>query len=79
MNRSIRNRSTPVNVNVFLGLRQNIRVECGGIKSTPFSCKETQALFEGASPRRFCAIRTVAERKLGTPYYSHWVSINAKM
>ena len=29
-----------------------------------FSCKDTQALFEGLSPRRFRAIQTVAERKL---------------
>jgi proteic killer suppression protein len=29
-----------------------------------FSCNETQALFEGGSPRRFRAIKTVAERKL---------------
>jgi proteic killer suppression protein len=29
-----------------------------------FSCKETQTLFEGNSPRRFRAIQTVAERKL---------------
>ena len=29
-----------------------------------FNCKHTQALFEGKSPRRFRAIRTVAERKL---------------
>lgn len=29
-----------------------------------FSCKETQALFEGRNPRRFRAIQTVAERKL---------------
>lgn len=29
-----------------------------------FRCKDTQALFEGASPRRFRAIQTVAERKL---------------
>lgn len=29
-----------------------------------FTCKETQALFEGNSPRRFRAIQTVAERKL---------------
>lgn len=29
-----------------------------------FLCKDTQALFEGASPRRFRAIQTVAERKL---------------
>jgi proteic killer suppression protein len=30
-----------------------------------FSCKDTQALFEGRCPPRFSAIRTVAERKLG--------------
>ena len=29
-----------------------------------FRCVETQALFEGASPRRFRAIQSVAERKL---------------
>ena len=29
-----------------------------------FRCKQTQALFEGKSPRRFRAIVTVAERKL---------------
>ncbi len=29
-----------------------------------FRCKDTQALFEGASLRRFRAIQTVAERKL---------------
>jgi proteic killer suppression protein len=29
-----------------------------------FRCKDTQALFEGLSPRRFRAIVTVAERKL---------------
>ena len=29
-----------------------------------FSCKDTQALFEGGNPRRFRAIQTVAERKL---------------
>ena len=29
-----------------------------------FSCKETQALFEGGNPRRFRAIQVVAERKL---------------
>lgn len=29
-----------------------------------FRCKETQALFEGGSPRRFRAIQSVAERKL---------------
>ncbi|MDD2728102.1 type II toxin-antitoxin system RelE/ParE family toxin [Malikia sp.] len=29
-----------------------------------FRCKDTQALFEGASPRRFRSIQTVAERKL---------------
>lgn len=29
-----------------------------------FSCKETQALFEGRNPRRFRAIQIVAERKL---------------
>ena len=29
-----------------------------------FRCVETQALFEGASPRRFRAIQAVAERKL---------------
>lgn len=29
-----------------------------------FRCKDTQALFEGVSPRRFRAIQTVAERKL---------------
>ena len=29
-----------------------------------FSCKDTQALFEGKSPRRFRAIQAVAERKL---------------
>jgi len=34
----------------------------GMIKS--FSCKDTQALFEGKSPRHFRAIQTVAERKL---------------
>ena len=27
-------------------------------------CKDTQALFEGESPRRFRSIQTVAERKL---------------
>lgn len=35
---------------------------CIMIKS--FSCKDTQALFEGQHPRRFRAIQTVAERKL---------------
>ena len=29
-----------------------------------FRCAETQALFEGESPRRFRAIQSVAERKL---------------
>ena len=29
-----------------------------------FSCKDTQALFEGNNPRRFRAIQAVAERKL---------------
>lgn len=29
-----------------------------------FSCKDTQALFEGSSPRRFRTIQAVAERKL---------------
>lgn len=29
-----------------------------------FSCKETQALFEGRNPRRFRAIQAVTERKL---------------
>lgn len=29
-----------------------------------FKCKETEALFEGRSPRRFRAIARVAERKL---------------
>ncbi len=29
-----------------------------------FSCKDTQALFEGGSPRRFRAIQGVVERKL---------------
>lgn len=29
-----------------------------------FRCKDTQALFEGASPKRFRAIQAVAERKL---------------
>lgn len=29
-----------------------------------FRCKDTQALFEGGSPKRFRAIQTVAERKL---------------
>jgi proteic killer suppression protein len=29
-----------------------------------FSCKETQALFEGSNSRRFRAIQVVAERKL---------------
>lgn len=29
-----------------------------------FSCKDTQALFEGVNPRRFRAIQAVAERKL---------------
>ena len=29
-----------------------------------FTCKDTQALFEGSSPRRFRAIQGVAERKL---------------
>ena len=35
---------------------------CIMIKS--FSCKETQALFEGRNPRRFRSIQAVAERKL---------------
>lgn len=35
---------------------------CVMIKS--FSCKETQALFEGRNPRRFRAIQAVIERKL---------------
>jgi proteic killer suppression protein len=35
---------------------------CVMIKS--FTCKDTQALFEGNSPRRFRAIQGVAERKL---------------
>ena len=29
-----------------------------------FRCKDTQALFEGESPRRFRSIQSVAERKL---------------
>ena len=29
-----------------------------------FKCKETQALFEGQSPKRFRSIASVAERKL---------------
>ena len=29
-----------------------------------FSCKDTQALFEGSNPRRFLSIQTVSERKL---------------
>lgn len=29
-----------------------------------FACKDTQALFEGVSPRRFRSIRLAAERKL---------------
>jgi proteic killer suppression protein len=29
-----------------------------------FQCKDTQALYEGRSPRRFKAFATVAERKL---------------
>lgn len=29
-----------------------------------FSCKDTQALYEGASPQRFRAFQAVAERKL---------------
>ena len=29
-----------------------------------FSCKDTQALFEGKTPRKFRAFATVAERKL---------------
>jgi len=29
-----------------------------------FTCKDTQALFEGNNPRRFRAIQVVAERKL---------------
>ena len=29
-----------------------------------FRCKDTQALFEGQSPKRFRAFQTVAERKL---------------
>lgn len=29
-----------------------------------FSCKDTQALFEGKNPRRFHSIQTVVERKL---------------
>jgi toxin HigB-1 len=29
-----------------------------------FSCKETQALFEGKSPRRFRPFASIAERKL---------------
>jgi proteic killer suppression protein len=29
-----------------------------------FECRDTQALYEGKSPRRFKAIQTVAERKL---------------
>ena len=29
-----------------------------------FNCKDTQALFEGANPRRFRAFAAVAERKL---------------
>lgn len=30
----------------------------------PFKCKDTQALYEGKSPRRFKAFLPVAERKL---------------
>ena len=29
-----------------------------------FKCKHTRALFEGQCPKRFCAIRAIAERKL---------------
>ncbi|MBK8816498.1 MAG: type II toxin-antitoxin system RelE/ParE family toxin [Methylococcaceae bacterium] len=29
-----------------------------------FRCKESQALFEGGSPRRFRAVQSVAERRL---------------
>lgn len=30
----------------------------------PFKCRDTQALFEGKSPRRFRALAKLAERKL---------------
>lgn len=29
-----------------------------------FQCKDTQALFEGGSPRKFCAFERIATRKL---------------
>jgi len=50
---------TPLNRLTYNAWRNTLSVM---IKS--FSCKDTQALFEGNNPRRFRAIQAVVERKL---------------